>query len=235
MLKSFGHTPLNIAIIGANGGIGSAITNILKDNLKHATIHVLTRKNINFSDEETIKRTVQKCVAKAPLDLVIVTTGILHKDPDIFPEKSLKDINAKSFQEVLHVNTVGPALLMKHFLPHMNKSRKATFALLSARVGSISDNRLGGWYAYRSSKAALNMIIKTASIEMIRQNKNLSVIGLHPGTVKTKLSHPFQNNVPTEKLFSPEQSAQYCLDVINSKNAQDTGKLFAWDGTEIAP
>ena len=107
--------------------------------------------------------------------------------------------------------------------------------MLSARVGSISDNRLGGWHSYRSSKAALNMIIKNAAIETARKYKEAAIIGLHPGTVDTKLSSPFQSNVQDGKLFSPEQSACYLLDVINQVKSADTGKIFAWDGQEVEP
>lgn len=235
MLKSFGDTPLNIVVIGANGGIGSALISLLKDQYPSSSIHALSRLEIDFTDEDKIKNTAEHCSINAPIDLVIVTTGLLHKDSFISPEKSLRDINAKSLQEVLHVNAIGPALVMKHFLPKMNKTQKSVFATLSARVGSISDNQLGGWYAYRSSKAALNMMIKTASIEMSRQNKNLSVIGLHPGTVNTNLSSPFQGNTKASKLFTPEESAMHLLNVINNLSFTDTGKIIAWNGQEIAP
>jgi NAD(P)-dependent dehydrogenase (short-subunit alcohol dehydrogenase family) len=107
--------------------------------------------------------------------------------------------------------------------------------VLSARIGSISDNRAGGWYSYRASKAALNMIVKTASIELKRKNKAATLIGLHPGTVDTNLSSPFQNMVPKSQLFTAQQSAQKLLKVINEKSREDTGKCFAHDGKEITP
>ncbi|MGB1077439.1 MAG: SDR family NAD(P)-dependent oxidoreductase, partial [Bdellovibrionales bacterium] len=168
-------------------------------------------------------------------DLVILATGILHQGALVRPEKSLKDIDPICFADVFLANTIGPSLVMKYFLPHMNKERKSVFAVLSARVGSISDNQLGGWYSYRSSKAALNMMVKTASIEMARSNQNLCVVGLHPGTVDTDLSRPFQKNVSEEQLFSPEQSSRHLLDVIDGLSSEQTGQLFAWDGKEIQP
>ena len=131
------------------------------------------------------------------------------------------------------LNTTGPALVAKHFLPLLARDRKAAFAALSARVGSIEDNGLGGWYAYRASKAALNMAIKTLSIELARRYPLALCVGLHPGTVDTALSKPFQAGVPQERLFSPAQSARHLLSVLDELTAEDSGKLFAWDGRRI--
>lgn len=128
-----------------------------------------------------------------------------------------------------------PALIAKHLLPKLNKDHPAIFAALSARVGSISDNQLGGWYAYRASKAALNMIIKNAAIEVGRRNRKAIVVGLHPGTVDSDLSKPFQGNVADGKLFTPEDSAQKLLEVLRSLGPEQTGKCFAWDGKEVLP
>ena len=151
------------------------------------------------------------------------------------PEKSLRDLDAETMRKVFEVNTIGPALVAKYFIPLMAREGKGVFSALSARVGSVSDNRLGGWHSYRASKTALNMIIKNISIEAARKYKELSVIGLHPGTVDTGLSEPFQSNVSEGKLFSPESSARYLLDVVNGVQASDSGKVFAWDGQEIEP
>ena len=135
--------------------------------------------------------------------------------------------------QVFTINTFGPAIIARYFLPKMRRDRKSVFACLSARVGSISDNRLGGWYAYRASKSALNMIIKNCAIEMSRRNKQTCVVGLHPGTVDTDLSKPFQSGVAKNKLFSPTHSSECLLKVINDLSTVDSGKVFAWDGSEV--
>jgi len=131
------------------------------------------------------------------------------------------------------VNALGPSLIAKYLLTHMKKDKKTVFAALSARVGSISDNRLGGWYAYRASKAALNMLIKTLAIEYHRRNQQLLIIGLHPGTVDTDLSKPFQRNVTPEKLFTADYSVGQLLSVIDGLIEDDSGGCFAWDGKRI--
>lgn len=125
--------------------------------------------------------------------------------------------------------------MAKHFIPKLAKDTKSVFAAISARVGSISDNQLGGWYAYRASKAALNMFIKTASVETKRLNPNAVIVGVHPGTVDSHLSEPFQARVPQGKLFTPEYSAEKLIEVFDSLNMEDSGKCFAWDGKEIIP
>ena len=187
---------------------------------------------MDLSDEASIAQAADAAGQFAPFDLILVTTGFLH-NTTILPEKSVKDLTLAHFQHVFTINTFGPALVAKHFLPLLPKQHPSIFAALSARVGSIEDNRLGGWYAYRASKAALNMIIKNLSIEVARTHPQACVIGLHPGTVNTALSMPFQERVKPEKLFEPEQAAQHALRVLNARCAKDTGKLFAWDGQVI--
>ena len=135
--------------------------------------------------------------------------------------------------QVLAVNTIGPALIAKYFLPLMARDDKAVMAHLSARVGSISDNRMGGWTSYRAAKAAQNMVVKNAAIETARRDKQKIIIGLHPGTVDSRLSAPFQGNVAQDKLFSPAQSAGYLLNVIDAVTPAQSGKVLAWDGAEI--
>ena len=146
----------------------------------------------------------------------------------------MRAMSLEAFQKSFMINTFGPAVTAKYFLPLMRRDRKAVFAALSARVGSISDNRIGGWYAYRASKAALNMVLKTLSIEFGRRFKETVIIGMHPGTVDTDLSKPFQGNVPEGKLFSPEFSAKKLLSVIDQAEPRDSGLLFAWDGEKIS-
>lgn len=166
------------------------------------------------------------------LSLVINAAGVLHGE-GFGPEKKLEDLDAGALQHVFAVNAFGPALLLKALRPVMSREGKAVFAAVSARVGSIGDNRLGGWYAYRASKAALNQVIKTAGIEFGRRNKNAIVAALHPGTTDTGLSGPFQANVPEDKLFSVERTCGYLLDVIDGLSTDDSGGFFAWDGQRI--
>jgi len=237
---------LNIAIIGASGGIGSALVRALAKQDNVDSIHACSRSRLNFAlpnvftqhidleDENTIEQAAIAGSTQNPYDLVIVATGILH-DGVVQPEKALRDLSAEKFFRVFSINTIGPALVAKHYLPRLNKDRRSLFAAITARVGSISDNHLGGWYAYRASKAALNMIIRNASIEMARRNKAAIIVGLHPGTVKSELSEPFRKHVPQEKLFTPEYSATQLLTVIKQLSAEDSGKFFAWDGTRILP
>jgi len=250
--------PLSVAVIGATGGIGSALMQLLAQQKSVTSIHAFSRNQGNskanntaltpinsekkrddkvqeyFMDilsEQSIIEAIE--TASAPsYDLIIVATGILHSSSTA-PEKKLRDINYDTLEMIFKINTFAPALLAKHFVPRLTKNNKSVFACLSARVGSISDNRLGGWYSYRASKAALNMMIKTISIETQRTNKNACIIGLHPGTVDTALSKPYQSGVKKDKLFSPKQSAHYLLTVIDDILPEDSGKIFAWDGQEV--
>ena len=135
----------------------------------------------------------------------------------------------------MHSNVVIPSLIIKHFHKKMSKEYPSVIAILSARVGSISDNRSGGWYSYRASKAGLNMIIKNLSIELRRSNKNLIVTGLHPGTVESNLSQPFQKSIENSKIFSPDYSVSKLSSVIDNLSVSDSGKCYAWDGVEIFP
>jgi NAD(P)-dependent dehydrogenase (short-subunit alcohol dehydrogenase family) len=244
-LSSFGHN-LHVAIIGASGGIGSAFVAHLAADDQVSQIDAFSRSPqqstnpkvkthpIDYAHESAIATAAD--VIATPLDLVIVTTGLLHgrlHNVHMHPEKSIRALSAEAFAAAFQVNTIGPALVAKHFLPKLSKERKAVFAVLSARLSSISDNHLGGWYAYRASKAALNMVLKNAAIEMARRNKLTTIVGLHPGTVDTALSQPFQANVPVGKLFTPDQASVYLLKVINQLTPTDSGNLFAWDGTQI--
>jgi len=149
------------------------------------------------------------------------------------PEKSLREIESDSMLTNFQVNTIGPTLVAKHFLPIMPCNRKSVFAVLSARVGSISDNRLGGWLSYRSSKAALNMSMATLAIEHRRRCPEGIVVSLHPGTVDTLLSKPFTSRVPLGQLFGVDRAARQLLEVIDRLHPQDSGGFFAWDGSPI--
>ena len=173
-------------------------------------------------------------LAGNPVHLVFVASGLLHDEGlGIQPEKSWDALSPDTMAALFAVNTIGPALVAKHFLPRLARGRKTAFAAISARVGSISDNGLGGWYGYRASKAALNQVIKTLSVELARKNPSALCVGLHPGTVATPLSAPFQKGVPEGKLFSPVFSARSMLSVLDGLSHRDSGSLFAWDGKPI--
>lgn len=241
--------PFSAIIIGSTGGIGAALAKTLHRN---PALHQLTLINRRMDGqaeslskatalmadplaEESLSEALSKIQAEtsAPLRLVISAVGTLHRENGIGPEKSWRNLSADNLAELFAVNTIAPALIAKHTLPLLPKTGKSVVALMSARVGSISDNRLGGWYSYRAAKAALNQIIKTASIELARRKPDAAIIGLHPGTVDTDLSKPFQGNVAEGKLFSPEQSAHYLLEVIDKVTADDSGQLLAWDGLPV--
>jgi NAD(P)-dependent dehydrogenase (short-subunit alcohol dehydrogenase family) len=231
------------AVIGASGGIGGALATALAD--RGAVVHALSRRGwaadarcaagmIDIEDEASIADAASVLRGEGPLDLVIVATGLLHAD-SVVPEKSYRQLSGAAFERYFAVNATGPALVAKHFLPLLARERPAVFAALSARVGSIGDNRLGGWYGYRASKAALNMIVRSLAIELARTHPLAACVALHPGTVATDLSQPFQRGVAAEKLFPPDTSARHLLDVIANLVPSQSGQILAWDGSEITP
>ena len=234
----------NIIIFGITGAIGNAVLTNFSKAYPNANIYGISQKErasklanvnylqANYSDEKSIEALASNFDKN--LDLVFVATGILHTET-VSPAKSLRQISITNFEQIFAANTIFPALVAKYFTPKLNKTSKSVFASISARVGSISDNRLGGWYAYRMSKAALNMFTKTASIELARSNKNAIIINLHPGTVDSELSKPFQANVPNGKLFTPAYSASKLIEVIEGLKLEDSGKCFDWDNKEIQP
>lgn len=235
---------LNVAVIGAGGGLGSEFVRQFATDEKVKSIFAFSQSALAFhspkveenvidiQDEDSIKAAANKASKDANIDIVIVAIGMLH-DQKINPEKSLRELSQEKFNQLFNINTIAPAIIAKHFLPKLNKNSKSVFAALSARVGSISDNHLGGWYAYRASKAALNMVLKNASIEIGRSNKQAIIIGLHPGTVDSKLSKPFQSAVAKEKLFTAQYSVQKLLEVISNLNQSDSGDVIDFNGIKI--
>ena len=165
-----------------------------------------------------------------PVSLVFDATGFLYDDNHM-PEKTYKNIDLSFMKKNFEINVMGPALIMKYFLPLLDCDEKSIFASISAKVGSISDNRYGGWYSYRASKAALNQIVKTASIEMKMKNKNAICLCIHPGTVESKLSKPFQKN--DLKIQSPQESALHIYKILMTSSTKDTGCFYNWDGKKI--
>ena len=243
-LASFGR-PMQVAIIGASGAIGRALTEFLAARDEVGRIFACSRSGrvpghakvvhqpLDLEDEASIAGAAAAAArTSGELDLVLVATGILH-DGGLVPEKTWRALDAAALERAFRVNAIGPALVAKHFLPLLAHQRKSAFAALSARVGSIADNRLGGWHAYRASKAALNQLIRTLAIELARRNPHALCVALHPGTVDTGLSAPFQSAVPADKLFTPAFAATRLLAVLDNLRAQDSGELFAWDGQAI--
>lgn len=236
-------TKKTACVFGASGGIGAALVSLLAARDDIAIVHAGARRQVDggakvrpfrfdLLDEASIQDAAQG-MADNPPDLVIVATGVLAFEGGAGPEKSLKAIDPAAMAQMLAVNTIGPAVIAKHMLPLLPRDHRGVFAALSARVGSIGDNRLGGWHSYRASKAALNMLLRNFAIELRRTYKEAIVVGLHPGTVDTALSHPFQRNVPEGQLTTPQQAATNLLSVIDGLTAAQSGDVFAWDGEPI--
>ena len=216
-------------IFGASGGIGLAFSKFLENKLGIENVIKLSRSFDEFeiSDEEKILKFSGSI--EGSFNLIINAIGVLQTT-EIGPEKTINAIKQKSMIDTMTINAIGPALLLKNFSKKLDKTKFSVFVNLSARVGSITDNRLGGWISYRSSKAALNQIIKTSSIEINRRNKNAICVGLHPGTVKTRFTEKFQN---TTETISPEDSVEMMMKVIESLSVDDNGYCFAYDGKVI--
>ncbi|MCC2976720.1 SDR family NAD(P)-dependent oxidoreductase [Sphingomonas sp. PL-96] len=224
-------------VIGASGAIGGALESALLEEGAHEKVWGFGRSRsgsdrLDLLDEASIAAAAARASAGPAPTLVLIATGLLHEG-ERMPERGFKDVDAEWMARSYAVNAIGPALVLKHFLPLLPKSGEPVVATLSARVGSIGDNSLGGWHGYRASKAALNMLVRNAAIEAKRQSPRAIVIGLHPGTVDSALSKPFQGSVAAGSLFAPDRAALQLLDVIEELKPKDSGKLFAWDGTEI--
>lgn len=236
---------LRVCVLGASGGIGAALVSCLETDDAVNCVYAGARRPrvrtgskvepfaCDFSDEGTISRAAWTIERDGPLDLVIVATGLLHRGSEIRPEKSFRQIDAAAMGEVLATNIIGPALVGKYFLPLLAPERRSVLAFLSARVGSIGDNRLGGWHSYRASKAALNALVRCFAIEFGRRNQHGIIASLHPGTVDTHLSMPFRRNVKMGQLLSAQESARHLLHVIDGLTIDDSGGFFAWDGKPI--
>lgn len=242
----------NTLIVGASGGIGGALVRQLLGEDEVGVVYATYRRResasnllalenqypdkltclpLDTTQEEQIAEVVEKMSAQIErLHLTINCVGILHEG-ELQPEKSLKQLNADNLLRYFQVNSIGAALLAKHLLPLFRHGDRSVFAAISAKIGSIGDNRLGGWYGYRASKAALNMLLRTIAIEYRRKSPRTIITALHPGTTDTHLSQPFQKNVPPERLFSAERSATQLLAAINRLEESDSGQFFSWDGS----
>lgn len=240
---------LTAVVVGASGGIGRAFTDALLAEERVGQVIALSRsgalrehpKLVNGAIDAADETSVEGAAATVrdrcrEVDLVLIAIGLLQDEArGIRPERTWRAVEAEALIDLYRANAVGPALVAKHFLPLLARGRRSAFAALSARVGSIGDNRLGGWHGYRASKAALNMLIRCFALELRRRNPDALCIGLHPGTVDTALSAPFQANVPDAKLFSPTFAAGALLDVIDRLGPADSGGVFAWDGARVPP
>ncbi len=217
-------------VIGASGTLGQAFCQLLRADDNCASVRELSRSStpaLDLEDPHSIATAAEAFADEGPFQLILHTAGLLHRS-GISPEKSLNAIEADALQAVFQVNALGPALVLRHFLPLLDK--QGAMAMLSAKVGSIGDNRLGGWYAYRASKAALNMLIKTAAIELARSKPKARLLSLHPGTVISPLSQPFRGATAARPA---DLAAAQMLQVIDSLGPEHSGSFHAYDGQPL--
>ncbi|MBB3892308.1 NAD(P)-dependent dehydrogenase (short-subunit alcohol dehydrogenase family) [Phenylobacterium haematophilum] len=232
-------------VVGASGGIGRALVAALCDDARYEHVVGLSRRRPSDFADDGRRSWIQADILDAPSLLeaarqvkalgsptrVIVATGALH-GPGLAPEKSLRALNLEALDRAFQVNVIGPALVAQQFLCLAPKDSISVFAALSARVGSIADNATGGWYGYRASKAALNMVIRTAAIEHARSHPLGVCVAIHPGTVSTALSRPFLQK-STRTVFTPQVAADHILRVVDGLSPLSSGGFYAWDGTTI--
>jgi NAD(P)-dependent dehydrogenase (short-subunit alcohol dehydrogenase family) len=255
MLSSFATS--NVALIqGASRGIGLQLVRLLLEESSFAHVIATSRTPqsspgltelkaqfpdrltcvaMDITDETSVIAAAARIAGVHPqIHLLMNVSGILH-DPTtgMAPEKRLQDLNVANAMRSFAVNALGPVLVVRHFADLLKHRDRSVVANISARVGSIGDNTLGGWYSYRASKAAQNQFTRTMAIELRRRGPLNICIALHPGTVDTELSSPFSASVPADKLFSPERAARQLLDVVDGLQPDQTGGYFAWDGTPI--
>lgn len=233
-------------VVGATGGVGSALVNALSADHRFAHIVALSRRRpdgwrddprrswlaADLDDENTLAASATRVHDLGAPVRVVVATGALHAT-GLTPEKSLRALSPETLMRLFQVNAVGPALVARHFLPLLPRDRIAVFAALSARVGSITDNRLGGWYGYRASKAALNMLIRTAAIEHRRTHPLGVCVVMHPGTVATTLSAPFVGRTPPDRISTPSVAAGHILRVLDGLTPEASGGFHGWNGEQI--
>ena len=234
--------PARALVIGASGGIGSAVADLLALG-GFETVHALSRSEayrnsasvevgrIDVENEASIAASAEQLREGAPLRFILVATGLLH-DASLQPEKTYRALNPEHLARSFRINAIGPALVAKHMLPLLPKAGKSIFAVLSARVGSIEDNRLGGWYGYRASKAALNQLMRTLAIELHRQKPEAVCVAIHPGTTDTGLSLPFRSSIGINKVFSLAYSAQRLLTVMDDLTVAQSGRFLPGIGNQ---
>jgi NAD(P)-dependent dehydrogenase (short-subunit alcohol dehydrogenase family) len=239
-------------IVGASRGIGAALVQRLLDDPRCGRVWAACRRPeqalaprvphadrlrwvaLDVTDEDSVRAAADQLrAAGAPLHLLIHAAGVLHDAAGMAPERRLADVDPAAVARSFRVNALGPLLVAKHFIDVLTHGERAVLANLSARVGSIGDNRLGGWYAYRAAKSAQNQFTRTLAIEAARRAPRLICVALHPGTVDTDLSRPFRSRVPADRLFDADRAAAQLLCVIEGLDEASSGRFFAWDGAEI--
>jgi NAD(P)-dependent dehydrogenase (short-subunit alcohol dehydrogenase family) len=231
-LESFPEAGVAV-VFGAGGFIGGALLDAIRATRRFEQVVAFARNttpSADLLDEASLARAAAFAADRGALRLVIDATGFLHDDHQA-PEKSWQQLDAAKLARSFALNAIGPALIMKHVLPRLPRTGKAVFATLSARVGSIGDNRLGGWYGYRASKAALNQLVRTASVELARRSPHALCIALHPGTVATPLSAPFA--ATGLQIHAPAAAAHHLLTVIDQLTPHATGGFFDWRGQPV--
>lgn len=212
-------------VIGSRGTIGQSLVSRLHQSYR---VEEISRRHTSYSESE-LEQLAVNLSTKGKFELIICCIGVLHNE-QLAPEKRIEQLEAQRLEHYFRINTIIPALCLRFFHPLLKKDVDSRFVVLSAMVGSISDNQLGGWYGYRSSKAALNMIVKTAAIEISRKNKHASVVAMHPGTTRGSLSKPYASGVSEEKYYAPEVSAERIVLLAEKLGPEDTGQFFNWDG-----
>ncbi len=213
-------------VIGASGGIGAALVSALTDRGLDVTPLSRDQDGFDVTDMASVDHVIGG--QEGPFDMILVATGILAPKGSS-PEKSLHQINAAHMADVMAVNAIGPALVLRHAPRLLPRHGRSVVAVLTARVGSIGDNGLGGWYSYRASKAAANQIVRTAAVEIGRKFPEASVIALHPGTVAT----PFTGDYPAHRKVTPRIAADNMLRVIDSIGPEQSGRFFDWAGKDV--
>lgn len=218
----------NALVIGSSGTIADALIKQLGHTHRVATI---SHKQTDYT-EPAFEQARKEFASFGVFDRIVCCAGILH-DSKVTPEKNLKQVSAEGLEHYFRVNTIVPMLCLKHFYPLLDRNKPSVFACLSAMVGSITDNRLGGWYGYRSSKAALNMLVKNTAIEVARSNKLARIVAIHPGTTVSVLSAPFSAKVKSENYYTPQQSADRIITVMNNLETEDSGIFLNWNGERL--
>jgi NAD(P)-dependent dehydrogenase (short-subunit alcohol dehydrogenase family) len=231
-------------VIGAGGGIGGAIAATLAADPRCGVLYTLSRNGVagpdraiklaaDITDAASLASAAAQIGADGPVDLIFIASGLLHRADAVQPEKSWRAIRSDAFAELFAVNATGPMLALQALLPHVPRDRRVLIGVIGARVGSIGDNRLGGWFGYRASKAALAMLLRTLSIELGRTHPQLTALMLHPGTVDTPLSEPFQRGVA--RLLTAAESAAALLRVLDAGTPEQSGQQRDWQGELVAP
>jgi len=232
MTPLYASHPFKALVIGSNGAIGSAFVEAFRADSNCIHVETISRQSaggFDLLDEDSIRFQASLAGSLGPFEIIIDATGALEID-GLGPEKSLTSLTQDRLMQSFSINAIGPALVIRHFSPLLSKG-VSIYAKLSARVGSIADNKKGGWYGYRASKAALNMLLQTAAIELQRKNMNLRVVALQPGTVRSKLSNPFVSN--HTNLQEPQDSVSSMLEAMKHLTIRSGAHFIDFKGNEI--